>query len=77
MKNLKQLTLAATIGLFSIGAANAMEITHEDVDLNKDGQVTEAEIINVVQAHFFSMDKDGDNHVSQAEWDHNDGEGGN
>lgn len=69
---MKYVTIRATLPviafLASTGALQAMEINHEDVDLNADGMVTEAEIITVMKTHFLKMDKDADNGVSKAEW---------
>ncbi len=69
MKNSKSFKALLAAGLFAaFGSAQAMEISAEEVDLNKDGKVTEAEIINVIKMHFMSMDKDGNESVSMAEW---------
>lgn len=59
-------------GLIALmGSVQAMEINHKDVDLNEDGMVTEAEIINVIKTHFMKMDKDGDSQVTVNEWEDN------
>lgn len=69
MKFTKKYTAVMAIALLSAASSlQAMEIKYTDVDLNGDGVVTEAEIINVVQNHFFSMDKDGNQSVSNHEW---------
>ncbi len=53
----------------ALGSVQAMEISHKDADLNSDGMVTEAEILNVIKTHFMKMDKDSDANVSLYEWD--------
>ncbi|MEE9446970.1 MAG: hypothetical protein V3V09_03370 [Arenicellales bacterium] len=68
MKQVKLNTVLALVGLFAAGSVSAMTLTHKDVDLNADGVVTEAEIVNVVKNHFFRMDKDGNSGVSGPEW---------
>ena len=66
-KTVKSLIAASLFGLMA-SSTQAMELSLSDVDLNADGKVTEAEIINVIKTHFMSMDKDGDATVSGNEW---------
>ncbi|MFT5260475.1 MAG: hypothetical protein ACI9J2_002086 [Saprospiraceae bacterium] len=69
MKNSKlKFTILAAGLLGAAVSVQAMKITAEDVDLNADGMVTEAEIINVIKGHFMAMDADNDKMVSHEEW---------
>ncbi len=69
MKQTKLAPPLFAIALLTVSVGSqAMEIKHTDADLNGDGVVTEAEIINVVQNHFFSMDTDGTGGLSAEEW---------
>ncbi len=61
-------TLLAIGLLTAVSSVHAMEITAEEVDLNADGMVTEAEILNVIKGHFMSMDANNDKMVSFEEW---------
>lgn len=70
MKLSKIVKSIALGSLFAISASSlqAMTLDVKDVDLNADGKVTEAEILNVVKSHFLMMDKNGDDTLSSAEW---------
>ncbi len=69
MKNVKYYSAILAFGLMTAaGSAQAMKIELGDVDLNDDGKVTEAEIVNVIKQHFLMMDADSDAAVSSDEW---------
>jgi Ca2+-binding EF-hand superfamily protein len=68
LNNLHKSVIASSL-IALMGSVQAMEINHKDVDLNQDGMVTEAEIINVIKTHFMKMDKDGDTQVTTDEWE--------
>ena len=66
-KIVKSVALGSLLAI-SASSVQAMTLDVKDVDLNADGKVTEAEILNVVKAHFLAMDKNSDNVVSSTEW---------
>ncbi len=53
MKKSNLYSTVLSVGLLTaVGSVQAMEITAEDVDLNADGMVTEAEILNVIKGNY-------------------------
>ena len=64
---IKLVTIGSILAI-SATSVQAMTLSVKDVDLNADGKVTEAEIVNVVKSHFLAMDKNSDNVVSTEEW---------
>jgi len=64
---IKSVTLGSLLAI-SASSVQAMTLDVKDVDLNADGKVTEAEILNVVKAHFLAMDKNSDSVVTSNEW---------
>ena len=67
-KTIQSVVLGSFIAVI-FSSAQAMDLTHEHVDLNQDGKVSENEIIAVVKNHFLAMDKDDSHTVSRSEWD--------
>ena len=70
MKKITLRTLIFTIGLMiSSTGLQAMELSHQDVDLNADGKVTESEIFAVIKSHFLMMDRDSNSELTIDEWE--------
>ena len=74
MKTGKKLLVSLLAGFMCLGtgviiaADKGME--HSMADFNKDGMVTEAELVTFVRMHFMMMDKDNDHMVDKTEWHH-------
>ena len=74
MKTVKKLLVSLVVGLMCLGTGVAMAadkgMGHSMADFNKDGMVTEAELVTFVRMHFMMMDKDNDHMVDKTEWVH-------
>ena len=70
MSNL--LAASAMAGLLCLGAGASLAadggMKHSAADFNKDGMVTEDELVIFVRMHFMTMDKNNDHMVESAEW---------
>ena len=74
MKIGKILAMSAMTGLMSLGTGAAMAadggMKHSAADFNKDGMVTEDELVTFVRMHFMTMDRNNDHMVDSREWDY-------
>lgn len=74
MKISKLLATTAMTGLMCLGAGAAMAgddgMKHSAADFNKDGMVTEDELVTFVRMHFMTMDRNNDHMIDNNEWDH-------
>ena len=72
MKIRKRVGIMAVASLMCLGmgptvaASNGMK--HSAADFNKDGMVTESELVTFVRMHFMTMDKNNDHMVDSNEW---------
>ena len=74
MKIGKMFAASVLAGLMCLGTGAAMAgdkgMKHSMADFNKDGMVTEDELVTFVRMHFMTMDKNNDHMVDSSEWDH-------
>jgi len=72
MKISRLMAASALTGLLCLGAGVAMAaadgMKHSAADFNKDGMVTEDELVIFVRMHFMTMDKNNDHMVESREW---------
>lgn len=72
MKIVKLFVMSGVAGLMSLGTAAAMAgdkgMEHSMADYNKDGMVTEDELVTFVRVQFMTMDKNNDHMVESREW---------
>lgn len=73
MKISKLQSKFAVAALFlAMGNLYAMDLKFEDVDLNKDGVISEAELVMVIKHNFLVKDKDSSHNLDAKEWDEED-----
>ena len=72
MKSGKLLVTTAMAGLMCLGTGVAMAagdgMKHSAADFNRDGMVTENELVTFVRMHFMTMDRNNDHMVDSTEW---------
>ena len=72
MKIVKLFVMSGVAGLMSLGTAAVMAgdkgMDHSMADYNKDGMVTEDELVTFVRVQFMTMDKNNDHMVESNEW---------
>lgn len=63
--------VAAALAAFAANAADPASMTFTDLDTNKDGKLSTAEVASeaTLTANFRSADSDGDGALSQSEYD--------
>lgn len=63
--------VAAALAAFAANAADPASMTFTDLDTNKDGKLSSAEVASeaTLTASFRSVDSDGDGALSQSEYD--------
>ena len=72
MKSGKQMVTTAMAGLMCLGMGATMAadkgMKQSAADFNRDGMVTEAELVTFVRMHFMTMDRNNDHMVDSTEW---------
>ncbi len=73
MKNVTTIITSTVAAMVCLGASSVMAaddgIKQSAADFNKDGMVTEDELLTFVRMNFMTMDKNNDHMVDAAEWD--------
>ena len=73
MKNVTTIITATVAAMVCLGASSVMAadngMKQSAADFNKDGMVTEDELVTFVRMNFMTMDKNNDHMVEATEWD--------